>query len=352
MDVINFALIGLDHWYSALPLAEGLAQSPGTRLRLIVDPDVTRAEPIARRLGAAFSTEVDDALNDPGIEAVGCFHSVDQNPQLCLRAARAGKHIVSIKPLARSLGEATEMVRGIEEAGVQFIPAESRSRMTAQNQFLFDLVRQGELGDIVSANFALCGVLPRPWPDAEDTGGWWLEADRAPGGGWIDHAVYQIDRLRWLLGAEPVEVLGKIANLRYPDLEVEDFGHGVFTFSNGTVATFEDTWTGAEGAWRITTTLNGTLGSLSIDTAHGRMSIYRSTATDLPGWLHLNTLDDDSDLIQPIIDRIRGRDNALGTVRDAWNNLAASLAFYEAARTGGSYTVPRLTDQPDERNRP
>ncbi|RRD45881.1 Gfo/Idh/MocA family protein [Tessaracoccus sp. OH4464_COT-324] len=343
MTTINFAIVGLDHWYSALPLARGLNQHPEAALRLIVDRDPVRGQTIADELGVPFSLSVEDALGSAEIDAVGCFFSVDRNPELCIAAAAAGKHIVSIKPLARTLDEASAIVHAVEQAGVQFVPAESRSRMTEQNQRLFELVRSGRLGQVVSANFTLCGVLPRAWEGTESPG-WWVEADKAPGGGWIDHAIYQIDRLRWLLGAEPIEVLGSVANLRYPELPVEDYGHAIFTFSDGSVATLEDTWTGADGAWRITTTINGTLGSLAMDTTDPGIRIL-SSGEGGPSWERLAPLDDDSDMIQPLIDRIRGEQNSLGTVRDAWRNLAAARAFYDAAAAGCRRAVPGLPER-------
>lgn len=54
----------------------------------------------------------------------------------------------------------------------------------------------------------------------------------------------------------------------------------------------------------------------------------------------LGPLDDDSDLIQPLVDRIRGENNSLGTVHDAWRNLAAARAFYAAAASGTRRPVP------------
>lgn len=145
---INFAITGLDHWYSAVPLARGLSRHPQTELPLIVDSDPGRGRALASDLGAEFSTSLDDALQDPRINAIGAFFSVEQNPGICIRAAEAGKHIVSIKPLARTLEEASAIVQAVERSGVQFIPAESRSRMTEQNQRLFEIVRSGALGRI------------------------------------------------------------------------------------------------------------------------------------------------------------------------------------------------------------
>ncbi len=53
----------------------------------------------------------------------------------------------------------------------------------------------------------------------------------APGGAWIDHSVYQIGLLRWLLDDEVSEVMGRVRRLKYPDLAVEDYGIGTLEFS-------------------------------------------------------------------------------------------------------------------------
>ena len=77
MTSIKFAIIGLDHWYSAVPLVRGLSRHPQTELPLIVDGDPGRGRALASDVGAEFSTSLDDALQDPGIDAIGAFFSVE-----------------------------------------------------------------------------------------------------------------------------------------------------------------------------------------------------------------------------------------------------------------------------------
>ena len=47
------------------------------------------------------------------------------------------------------------------------------------------------------------------------------------------------------------------ANLKYPGLPVEDYGHAVAEFGNGVIATIEDTWTAAPGGFRISMNMVG-----------------------------------------------------------------------------------------------
>src|SRR5699024_1618126 len=139
-------------------------------------------------------------------------------------------------------------------------------------QHLSSLVRDGKLGRIVSGNFSLSSGLPKSWPDAEADGGWWADARRAPGGGWIDHSIYQIDLLRWLLGERVVSVSGRIANLVHTDLPVEDYGHAMIEFESGSMFSIEDTWSGPAGGGRTTSSLVGTVGAIDIDSATGTFS--------------------------------------------------------------------------------
>lgn len=343
-EQIRFAIVGLDHWYTAISLAEAMASHPAVALAGIADRDEGRAREVAAKAGnPATSGDLRRFIDDPGVDAIASFVSVDQNPEIVIAAARAGKHILSIKPLARTLQEATRIVRAVREAGVAFIPAETRSREDAQNQRLYSLVRSGTLGRIVSGNFVLSAGLPQSWPDAAPDGGWWADPERAPGGGWIDHAIYHVDLLRWLLDEPVVSVSGRVANLVHRELAVEDYGHALVEFEGGAIFGVEDTWTGPPGAWHVASSLVGTEGAVSIDTATGTFASF-GVEDDAPGWSHVPLSTDVPDRIDPIVARIRGEATSLGTVEDAWENLAVMRAFYEAAERGSPVAPQRLSD--------
>lgn len=338
---IRFGIVGLDHWYSAVPLAKALAKHPETEIVAIADRESWRAEQVASGTGAIATNSIDAVIDRDDVDVIASFVSVDRNPEVCVRAARAGRHILSTKPLARSLSDADRIAEAVEEAGVIFIPSESRERATAYAGVLRDLVAGGRLGRITTAAFALDGNVPQSWPGAADAG-WWTDPRRTAGGAWIDHAIYHVDLLRWLLDAEVESVSGTLANLVHPEIELEDYGQATMTFTDGTVATMTDTWSAAPGTGRLTMALSGTSGTVSSDTLTSCISVYEQK-TDGGAWRH-EPLPDASTLVDHLLARLRAEQSPLGSVRDAWNNLAACLAFYDAARLSTPVSPTRRDD--------
>lgn len=330
---VRFAVIGLDHWYSAIPLVRALASRPDTELVGICDANIDRAREVAAQVGLDRVTDnAQDLLDDAQVQAIASFVSVDANPAMCVAAAKAGKHILSIKPLARTLPEADQIVAAVREAGVVFVPAESRMRESAQNKKLYEWVRSGTLGRIVNATLSLNGGLPHGWPGQDDPG-WFIDPDRAPGGAWIDHSIYQIDLMRWLLGEEVKAISGRTGNMLHKDLGVEDYGHAIVEFTGGAIATVEDTWTSPAGAHRVTTSLVGTKGSVAVDSLTGNLSLF-GPGGPLPGWVHGRTPGSDVDGLDGMLAAIAGTAEPIATVEDAWENLSACVAFYQASASG------------------
>jgi predicted dehydrogenase len=339
----RFGVVGLDHWYSAIPLAQAVAGDPRAELVAVADLSIDRANEVAAKTGEPrTTTSFQEVIEDESIDVIASFVSVDQNPDVCVAAARAGKHIVSVKPLARTLAEADRIVQAVNAAGVTFTPGESRSRSADQNQLLHEWVTSGRIGRVTSASFALVGGLPRSWPDATDPG-WWADPARVPGGGWIDHSLYQIDRMRWLLGEQVAEVSGRVANLLHPDLPVEDYGHAILRFDGGSITTIEDTWSGPAGGWRITTSIIGTDGAIALDTSTGLVSVMETSGPH-KGWHHFKSPSDHTVGLDAILRAATGQGH-LATVEDAWENLAATVAFYEAAASASIVAPAHLRDR-------
>lgn len=335
MTAIRVGLVGLDHWYSAIPLAEGAAGRESVELVGIADAQPQRAAEIARRCGVdRVEKEWAALVEDPNVDAVLSFLSPDRNAEVCQAAAAAGKHIISNKPVARTLPEATAVVDAVRRAGVCFLPAESRQRLGPRSQFLKRWVEQGRLGRLTSSTQTIWAGLPRRWPDDSDPG-WFADPARTAGGAWIDHAVYQVDTLRWLLGEEVVSITGTVGNVRYPDLPVEDIGVAVATFAGGAIATLEDTWTAPDGGFQMSGTYVGSDGAVRVDGIERRTHVF----ADFPpfdGWIETATPagHDQAADIDHWVAAIREEVEPIATVSDAWHNLAACLAFYDAVRTG------------------
>lgn len=332
MQPIKVGLIGLDHWYSAVPLAKELAGRADAELVGIVDRDLERATAVCGDLGVPITTSPESVIDDPSVDLVASFVSTDENPDICVAAAEAGKHILSIKPMALTVADGTRILDAVRAAGVTFVGSEARGRAAPFNQQLRTWLAEGRIGRMVSASLSMWSGLPTGWPGTSGSG-WWVDRDRAPGGGWIDHSIYQIDVLRWLLGAEVTAVSGTVGNLRHPDLAFEDYGHAVLTFDNGVIADVEDTWTAPPGAFWVSSQFVGTEGVVSYDSRAGRVSV-RGNFDNFDGWVQLEPSPTYVEALDELFATVRGEGTPLGTVEDAWHNLAACRAFYESAATG------------------
>ena len=331
MTPLRIALVGLDHWYTALPLAEGVAQRDGMVLAGVwyAEPEraaalgLARVEPDWRRL-----------VDSPGVDAVLSFTSPDLNHEVCREAAAAGKHVIANKPLARHLDDASAVVAEVRRAGVHLLPAESRQRLGPRLALLRQWLTDGRIGRVTSAALATWAGLPQRWPDQQDPG-WFADPYRTAGGGWIDHAIYQVDALRWLLGAAVTSMTGTVARHRHPDLAVEDYGVATATFAGGVIATLEDTWTAPDGRFQASTTLVGDAGAVRLDGLLGGLHVLGPAGWEEQAMPPPHDQAADLDHFAAVI---RGEREPVATVEDAWHNLAACLAFYEAARTGHPVT--------------
>jgi predicted dehydrogenase len=163
--------------------------------------------------------------------------------------------------------------------------------------------------------------------------GWYTDPARAPGGAWIDHSVYQIALLRWLLDDEVQDVMGQTKRLKYPDLPVEDYGLGMLQFRGGTFATIENTWTAPPGAFRFSMSLTGTAGAISYDSITGRLALA-GAFQPFKGWVQAGPRTLYSTGLDHLLAVVRGEEQPIATIDDAWRTLAICRAFYESVEAG------------------
>ena len=166
---IRIGVVGLDHWYWAFSFAQALTAHPAAEIVAVTDGDLSHAHLYAQRFGIQrIALQAQEVLADPAIDLIASFISVDQNPAVCIAAAQTGKHILSVKPLARTLAEASAIRNAVHAHGVRFLPAEATWRLSAQNQQLRAWIDEGRLGAILTASCSLWSSLPRSWPNPDE----------------------------------------------------------------------------------------------------------------------------------------------------------------------------------------
>ena len=233
-------VLGLGHWYSAYGMERALPEFPRAELVAAAWHDRAQLDQFTSTFGIRGYADATELLEREDVDILHIAAPVSQIPELAIQCARAGKHMVLGKPLARTVAEADRMVEAVNDAGVVCFPFQGIMRLRGQE--LKARIDAGEIGDLLLMHQASRWSIAEDWYRSGKPG-WFADPRHVPGGAFIDEGIYWIDYFRWLAGAEVAQVSAKIANLVHRDIAVEDWGMATFTFGNGIIATLEGAWT-------------------------------------------------------------------------------------------------------------
>ena len=185
----------------------------------------------ASRFGIEGVGDYETVLERDDVDIVHLAAPVAELPDLTVRAARRGKHMVLGKPMAMTVPQADAMVAAVRDAGVTCVAFQGLMRLQAAA--LKARLDRGEIGDIVVMHQASRWSIAEDWPPPAGPG-WFVDPGQVPGGALIDEGIYWIDLFRWL-AAQRDRPGGSQdpANLVHTDIAVEDWGFATFTFANG-----------------------------------------------------------------------------------------------------------------------
>jgi len=234
---VHWALVGASTIAEEWMINAIRAQPDGT-IKAIVSGDLARARKFAEKHSIPqASADLNEVLADPDIDAVYISSTNDKHLPQVLAAAAAGKHILCEKPLALTTDDAWQMIEACQSHNV-VLATNHHLRCAATHRRMRDLIRTGAIGTPLFARVFHAVSLP---PHLR---GWRIERPEAGGGVVLDISVHDVDTLRFLLDAEPVEVsamttsgdLGKKAGLA-------DGVMGIIRFDNGVLAQIHDAFT-------------------------------------------------------------------------------------------------------------
>ncbi|MFC0471225.1 Gfo/Idh/MocA family protein [Halalkalibacter kiskunsagensis] len=203
MKTYNVGLIGAGFMAKAHSLAyAGMPMyfwpAPGLTYRKMV-ADVTEelAKDAAARLGYdEYTANWMDIINNPDIDIVDIVTPNDSHAEIAIAAAKAGKHIISEKPLARNAAEAKTMLDAVKEAGVKHMVA-FNYRRTPAVALAKKYIEEGAIGKVL--NFR--GTYLQDWSaDPNSPLSWRFKKDIAGSGALGDIGTHVVDFARYLVG--------------------------------------------------------------------------------------------------------------------------------------------------------
>ncbi len=285
---------------------------------------------------ASAYDSVQALLADPVVHAVYISSTNDRHHAQVLAAAAAGKHVLCEKPLAMNVADALSMVAACRYAGV-VMATNHHLRNAATHRKIRELIQAGAIGKPLFARVFHAVYLP---PHLQ---GWRLDKPQAGGGVILDITVHDMDTLRFILDAEPIEATGMTQSTTLASQGLEDGVMAVVRFDNGVLAQLHDAFTVRYASTGIE--IHGEKGSI----------VGRDVMTQQPvGDILLRTEHGDQSVpvtheslyergVAAFCAAMQGAGRPAATAEDGVRSLAAALAVAQACRTGTTVTIPPMS---------
>jgi predicted dehydrogenase len=227
---VRLAHAGLGYW--GPNLARNFAETSDLRWLCDLSPDLL-SEASARHPETRKTTDFDEVLADPEVDAVSIATPVVTHYDLAKRALLAGKHVFVEKPPAQSSAEADELLELAEERGLVFMPGYLLLYHPAVAK-LKSLVDGGELGEVLYlyGNRQNLGQIRR-----DENALWSLGA-------------HDLSVMLYLVGEEPAEAWARGKSFLREG--VEDVVFCYLRFPSGVVAHMHLSWLDPQKMRRLT----------------------------------------------------------------------------------------------------
>lgn len=229
IGIIGLGMASAPHAKSLQDLKEHV------EVKAAFSPSTERRSAFAEAHGFPVVDKLDAVLADPSIDAVFVLTPPNTHLDLVRQAVSAGKHVLLEKPLEISFERAEELVAIAEESGKK-LGVVLQHRFRPVSAALAGLIREGRLGDVVSASARLYNWRPQSYYDQPGRG----TKARDGGGVLLTQAIHTLDLMISLAGL-PVEVTGYAVTSPVHRMETEDLAMAATKFANGGIGSISAT---------------------------------------------------------------------------------------------------------------
>jgi glucose-fructose oxidoreductase len=266
---LRYAVVGLGHIAQVAVLPAFAHARRNSVLAALVSGDATKRRKLARRYGVpAFPSEqLDDLLAGGSVDAVYLAVPNHLHCEYAERAARAGVHVLCEKPMAVTVEECDRMIRAAAENGVKLMIA-YRLHFEAANLAAVSIAQSGRLGRL--------RLFESLFTMQVKSGN--VRLVSAGGGPLYDIGIYCVNAARYVLRAEPEEVIGvrvdRSGDARFRDVE-ESFS-AILRFPEDRLAAFTCSFGAADvSSYRVV----GTEAELRVEPAYEYQQALAHTLT-------------------------------------------------------------------------
>jgi predicted dehydrogenase len=277
-------------------------------------------------------TELAPLLARTDIDAVDIIMPIAQQPDVITASLKAGKHVISEKPVAPDVTIGRKLIEKANEltgkSGKVWTVAENWRYETAFRT-AGDVIRRGEIGQPIQFNWATSAMV-NPQNKYYHTG--WRRDNSFPGGFLLDGGVHNIAAMRLVMGE--IDSVSAFVNQIRPDLPPTDTLSATFRFDSGAFGTWTMTFV-AESPWE--TPLHVLCDKGALRASSEKLDVFKDG--------HIDSQTFDVNNVQAeLADFARVIQGAplINTPEQALQDVAIIHAILESARTGCSVQPERI----------
>ncbi len=301
-----------------------------------------RARAAGEKLGVPYYTAYSEMLAATDCDVVTIATPSGLHPEQGIAAAKAGKHVITEKPMAISVEAADRLVQACDDAGVHLFVVK-QNRLNPSIKLLKRAIDRGRFGRIFMANTTVRWSRPQEYYDQAP----WRGTFKFDGGAFMNQASHYVDLIQWLAG--PVDRVMAMTATLARRIEAEDSGVALLHFKSGALGSMEAT---------MLTYPRNLEGSITILGEKGTVKIG-GTAVNLVEHWQFADYDDDDKLVEAastspptvygfgheqyyrnVIRVLRGLAQPDTDGREGRKSVELIQAVYESARTGSLVTLP------------
>ncbi len=186
-------------------------------LTAVCDKNEALLRTVAEEHQVTAYASLEQMLEEAEIDLVVLCTPSGMHPRQTIQVAKAGKHVLTEKPMATRWQDGLDMVKACDEADVRLFVVK-QNRLNPPIQALKKAIDSDRFGKIYMANVNVFWTRPQ---DYYDQGGWrgsW-EWD---GGAFMNQASHYVDLIQWLLG--PIDSVQAMMGTLGRKIEAEDSG--------------------------------------------------------------------------------------------------------------------------------
>lgn len=200
------------------------------RIVAVADIRPERARAAAERTGARIAPDWQSLVASPDVDVVHVLTPHYLHAPMAIEALRAGKHVLTEKPMASELSDAQAMIAEAEKPGAPVLGVIFQNRYNPATVALKQIADSGEAGRLLGARANVCWHREAPYyTESGWRGAWSTEG----GGALINQSIHTLDLLSHI-GGPIARVKGSITTDRLQGvIEVEENVHAVFDYAGG-----------------------------------------------------------------------------------------------------------------------